>query len=98
LNVSFCNVSKFGLIGPGHVSGARDITQGAGHLPLARCNNFRCFDAIVASKTATERPSNSICIRSKNDKATQDRRLVAVIFPASTIDHLIKIRGASSPN
>jgi hypothetical protein len=37
-------------------------------------------------------------MRSKNDNGTQDRRLVAVIFPASTIDHLIKIRGASSPN
>jgi hypothetical protein len=86
------------LIGPGDVSGARDITQAAGHLPLAQCNNFCCSVAIVASKTATERPSNSICMRSKNDNGTQDRRLVAVIFPASTIDHLIKIRGASSPN
>jgi hypothetical protein len=37
-------------------------------------------------------------MRSKNHKGTQRRRLAAVIFPASTIDHLIKIRGASSPN
>ncbi|MDP2826137.1 MAG: hypothetical protein Q8O52_26045 [Sulfuritalea sp.] len=57
---------NFGLIGSGQMPGARDVTQGAGHPRMARCNKSSRRSGPGLNTTTGDRGISDSCKRSKN--------------------------------
>jgi hypothetical protein len=88
-------VFKIQLIGPGYLTGARDITQGLGQPPLMRCNIPTGHRKSGSIEITGNRGIGNIRERNKNANGKSGIGVLKVGAGQSTVDQLVKLPAAA---